>query len=139
MLYIHREIKHGQKVRGKENAICLFIGRFNSINAAKKARDVRWNYGLDEDIHAGLVRLLAASKGETTKRKVSEVSPADGDGDGSRTPQPLVGISANVPTENTRSRRSKGRRREEAGATISSPATLGGLYRVLLTCGTGTV
>ena len=64
--------------------------------------------------------MLTAPKG-AKKRKVSEVSPADGYGVGSRTPQPLVGISANVPTENTRSRRSKGGDARRPGATISSP------------------
>ena len=106
-MYVRREIKHGRKVRGKGNDLSLSIWRFNSIDVAKKARVVRWNYGLDEDVRAGLVPLLAAPKG-AKKRKVSEVSPAGGDGVGSRTPQPLVEISGNLPTENTQSRRSKG-------------------------------
>ena len=54
ILYVRREIKHGRKVRGKRNALSLFIRRFNSIDTAKNARVVRWNYGLDEDVRAGL-------------------------------------------------------------------------------------
>ena len=82
ILYVRREIKHGRKWGNK---LSLSIGRFNSIDTAKKARVVRWNYGLDEDVRAGLVRLLAAPK-VAKKRKVSEVSPADGDGVSPRTP-----------------------------------------------------
>ena len=61
LLHVRREIKHGRKVRGKGNALSLFIGRFNSIDAAKNARVVRWNYGLDEDVRAGLVRTRLVS------------------------------------------------------------------------------
>ena len=117
-MYVRREIKHGRKWGNK---LSLSIGRFNSIDTAKKARVVRWNNGLDEDVRAGLVRLLAAPK-VAKKRKVSEVSPADGDGVSSRTPQPLVEVSGNVPTKNTRGCRSKGGDATRPGATTSSPA-----------------
>ena len=60
ILYVRREIKHGRKWGNK---LSLSIGHFNLIDATKKARVVRWNYGLDKDVRAGLVRLLAASKG----------------------------------------------------------------------------
>ena len=66
ILYVRREIKHGRKVRGKENDLSLFIGNFNLIDAANKVRVVNWNYGLDEDM---LVWLLAAPKG-AKKRKL---------------------------------------------------------------------
>ena len=89
VLYVRRTAKHGRKWGNK---LSLSIGRFNSIDTAKKARVVRWNYGLDEDVRAGLVRLLAAPK-VAKKRKVSEVSPADGDGVSSHTPPAAVGRS----------------------------------------------
>ena len=50
---------------------------------------VRWNHGMDADVRAELVRLLSESKA-AKKRKVSEVSPADGAGVSSRTPQPFI-------------------------------------------------
>ena len=78
-MYVRREIKHGRKVRGKGNTFSLFIGRFNLIDAAKKARVVHWNYRLDEDIQAGKVQFSTASKG-AKKRKVLDVFPADGAG-----------------------------------------------------------
>ena len=53
MMHVRREIKYGQKAEG--NNFSLFIGRFNSIDMAKRARVVRWNYGMDEDDRAGLV------------------------------------------------------------------------------------
>ena len=88
---------------GKRNDLSLFIGHFNSVNVAKKARVVRSNYGLDKDVRTGLVQLLTAPKG-TKKRKVSEVSLVVEAGVSSRTLQPLVKILGNVPTENARGR-----------------------------------
>ena len=108
LLYVRREIKHGRKVRGKGNDLSLSIWRFNSIDVAKKARVVRWNYGLDEDVRAGLVRLLAAPK-RAKKRKVSEVSPANGDGD-ALAPAPRSRWSESRPMYQPRTRGAAGAR-----------------------------
>ena len=104
ILYVRKTLKHGKKAEGSD--FCLAVGRFVSMDAAKCSKVVRWNCGIEEDVRAGLVRLLAEPKA-SKKRKVSEVSPVDGSGISSRTSQPLVEISGNVPTENTRGR-SKG-------------------------------
>ena len=90
ILYVRKTPKHVRKAGGSN--FCLAIGWFASMDAAKCSNVVRWNYGMDEDVRAGLVKLLTKSK-DAKKRKVSEVFSVDGAGVSSRTPQPLVKIS----------------------------------------------
>ena len=94
-MYVRREVKHGRKMRGHD--FSLFIGRFRSTDDAKRARVVRWNYGLDEDDKAGLIQFLIETK-PSKKRGISEVSPTCATE--SRPLQPLVELqprSANIP------------------------------------------
>jgi hypothetical protein len=94
ILHVRREAKHGRKAGGKDFSIA--IGRFGSIDEAKFAKVIRWNYGMDEGDRLRLVQCVAeATKPAAKKRKAPAISPVD-EGDASGAPlsrQPLVSIN----------------------------------------------
>jgi len=93
ILHVRRESKHGRKA-GKDFSIA--IGRFDSIDEAKFAKVIRWNYGMDEGDRLRLVQCVAeATKPAAKKRKAPAISPVDEE-DASGAPlsrQPLVSVN----------------------------------------------
>jgi hypothetical protein len=93
VLYVRRKVKPGRH-EGK-NQMNLFIGRFGSMESARRATAVRWHHiSMNEGVRAGLVGFLAKQK----KRKAPGVSPDGESGaEGDLPRQPLVDI---LPRDN---------------------------------------
>ena len=66
ILHVRREAKHGQKAGEKDFSIA--IGRFGSIDEAKFAKVVRWNYGMDKGDRLKLVQCLVGATKPSTKK-----------------------------------------------------------------------
>ena len=90
VLYVRRKVKPGRH-EGK-NQKNLFLGRFCSMESARRATAVRWHHiGMDEGVRAGLVGFLANRK----KQKAPDVSPDKEGGTEEGPPrQPLVDIQS---------------------------------------------
>ena len=72
VLYVRRVAKPGRH-KGK-NQVNLFIGRFGSMESARRATAVRWHIHMDDGLRSALVRYLRGITAKR-KRKAPDVSP----------------------------------------------------------------
>ena len=75
VLYVRRKVKPGRH-KGKQR-MNLFIGRFGSMESARRATAVRWHIGMDDGVRSALVRYLGGITAKR-KRKAADVSPDEG-------------------------------------------------------------
>ena len=97
VLYIRKFLKSG---RHGGMRFTLLVGRFSLLEAARRAKVVRWNINIEEPVRDRLVQFLEEDSGPKVskkKRAAAKVSPNDGGNEKRLCRAPLVAIQPPPP------------------------------------------
>lgn len=123
VLYIRKFRKSG---RHGGMRFTLLVGRFSSLEAARRAKVVRWNINIEEPVRDRLVQFLEEDSGPKVskkKRAAAKVSPNDGGNEKRLCRAPLVAIQPPPPLTPER----QGGGRATGDGTARLPSGLGQL------------